>query len=87
MYRARVPPHIWKFLENIQKEEFLKVRCEGLKEGKFKIAGQKKCDLQRSLQISNAINKYLKCYATQKSYDDLILLMEECTWSVQNFLE
>ena len=79
-------PNIWKFLESTQKEEFLlvQVRCEGLKAGTLKSLGPKKRDLQRSLQISNAKIKYL---ASLKSYDDLIVLLEDCTCSVQNFLE
>ena len=79
-------PNIWKFLELTQKEEFLlvQVRCEGLKTGTLKSLGAKKRDLQRSLQISNAKIKYL---ASLKSYDDLIVLLEDFTCSVQNFLE
>jgi hypothetical protein len=79
-------PNVWKLIEVFQKEEFLCVqfRTESLLIGTVTSKGTSKRDLEKDNKILKAKNKYLR---SGKTFEDRVILLEECTCVVQNFLE
>jgi hypothetical protein len=79
-------PNIWKWVELIQKEEFLQVavRCAGLLEGSIKPKVRRNHDLERDLTILKAKNKYL---TSGKKFDNTVDLLMDCKAAVENFVK
>jgi hypothetical protein len=77
-------PNIWKWVELIQKEEFLQVavRCAGLLEGSIKPKVRRNHDLERDLTILKAKNKYL---TSVEKFDNTVDLLMDCKAAVENF--
>ena len=78
--------YFFPLIEVFQKEEFLCVqfRTESLLIGTVTSKDTSKSDLEKDNVILKAKNKYQR---SRKTFEDRVILLEECTCVVQNFLE